>query len=120
MKPLDLTKPLQTRDGRPAKFLHKLQCVCRYPIVCVVGSANEEHVIHYNSSGSAQDHCETSADLINVPVKHVREYWVNLYDNETADIYNGRQGADNSRPCKLKRLACKKITIEFVDNEGLE
>ena len=120
MKPLDLTKPLQTRDGRPAKFLHKLDNPnSLYPISCVVGDPGKETVEHYSSTGEfcANQHQVNANDLINVPVKHVREYWVNLYTNDEGGLHRTKGIADAN--AVGGRLACKKITIEF-ENEGLD
>jgi len=118
MKPLDLTKPIQTRDGRPAKFLHKLKGEPDFPIVCVIDSSEDEQINYYNKDGLVRTGGSV-LDLINVPVKHVREYWVNGYEH-SCSFYNTREGceiADADNPSK--RLACVKITIPFEEGQGL-
>jgi len=67
MKPLDLTKPIQTRDGRPAKFLHKLDTQNQYRVVCVVnfGVCGKEFTVHFTETGEINSGSVTPHDLIN-------------------------------------------------------
>jgi len=120
MKPLDLTKPLQTRDGRPAKFLHKLDTPNQYPVTCVVnfGIKMMEFTGHFTELGEHNAGSVSKYDLINVPVKHVREYWVNLYRGRLGAIHTSKPDSDSS--ASHDRIACKKITIEFEEGEGLD
>ena len=120
MKPLDLTKPIQTRDGRPAKFLHKLDNPkAPFPVIAVTGPKGEEVQSSFTESGTyCASQNENCNDLINVPVKHIREYWVNCYDNGKELFWDTRERADTFY-ADSKRIACKKIAFEFEEGEGL-
>ena len=79
MTKLDLTKPVQTRDGRPVRIL----CMDRkskYPIVGLVlkkdGSETTESWLA--DGGYHYPACIGENDLINVPPKPVK-YFVNVY-----------------------------------------
>jgi len=123
MKPLDLTKPIQTRDGRPAKFLHKLDTSSPFCLVCILNSGipKSEYANHFNDQGVAGMFPHNDS-LVNVPVKHVREYWVNLYPvNKLVNCELGLHGSEDQadKSAGPNRLACKKITIPFEEGEGL-
>ena len=89
--------------------------------MAVVGTSGNENQTFVTETGRyMSDNRDNCNDLINVPVKHVREYWVNLYalDNiQTIAIHYSKEEADKNSLCI--RLACKKITISFEEGEGL-
>ena len=121
MKPLDLTKPLQTRDGRPARVICTDRNGVETSIVALVMVDGNEIPYCYTSNGC----CGTAPhplDLINAPVKHVREYWVNCYENGKELFWDTRERANERADtfyADSKRIACKKIVFEFEEGEGL-
>jgi len=79
MTNLDLTKPVQTRDGHPVRIL----CTDRknvYPVVGLVTEYGDEHVRSWPASGRFYADDPQGLDLINVPPKPVK-YFVNVYRN---------------------------------------
>lgn len=67
---LDLTKPIQTRDGRQAKFLHTVNNPdSDYPVFAVVtNSDGTEHVHGYTTAGAFFNGLPDDCDLVNLPV----------------------------------------------------
>jgi Zn-dependent alcohol dehydrogenase len=86
----DPTKPVQTRDGRPAKILcidlkhHRYQIAAR---VQMHHNARDETVVLFDKNGRKNyDNGEDeSIDLVNVPEKHVR--WVNIYKEKNGETF---------------------------------
>lgn len=81
----DLTKPVQTRDGRKARVI----CTDRvgeFPVVALVASKEEESIYAYTAEGRYYaDVQESPSDLFNIPdlmaeavgiINEVREYLV--------------------------------------------
>lgn len=72
-------KPVQTRDGRPARII----CFDRknrlYPIIALVDLGDYEDYISYTLDGCTNEHkkIENDRDLFMAPVKVTR--WVNVY-----------------------------------------
>jgi hypothetical protein len=64
---LDLTKPVQTRRGDPARVICKNR-VGKYPIIALVGP--HELVYGYTPQGEFEYGALTDADLVNVPEPH--------------------------------------------------
>ena len=88
---IDLTKPIQTRDGRAAQVLREFN-------VNMPDSLYRFSALHTRLDGSeySRDHCRDGAlyygtssnidDIINVPEKHTREFWVIHYKNGAMKI----------------------------------
>jgi hypothetical protein len=79
MKAFDPTKPVQTRDGRPARILCTDRASPLYPIVALVRTEKGGEVSHYvtETGQSWRDEQESGSDLVNIPEK--REGWINVY-----------------------------------------
>lgn len=115
---LDLSKPVQTRDGRKARII----CTDRkghghfdsLTIVALVKYDDAEVVHVYRQDGKSIDEGERSFDLINVPAKHVR--WVNFYPHPHAPCEHATREAADYAALKA-RIACVKV--EFAEGEGL-
>lgn len=84
MKKLDLTKPVQTRDGRAARIVStNLRGPC-YTIGALVTDENgKEDFQAYTLDGAfgAGAEIPNDWDLVNVPEKKVWERWFNIYPN---------------------------------------
>jgi len=111
----DPKKPVQTRDGRPARI------VCRdakgsYPIVAMIEIDGEEQPKTYTADGKFDRFGGLPLDLINIPTK--RTGWVNVYPPYEgsmqiaflSDAYRTREEADkDAAEC---RIACVQIEWE--------
>lgn len=88
-KPIDLTKPVQTRDGRPVEILRLNRVHPSYPVVALVTQPDgRQDTATYTAQGdtytaqgdtyinSASPHPN---DLVNVPPKVVSEAYLNIY-----------------------------------------
>ncbi len=116
MKPFSLERaiagdPIQTRDGRPAKFIAHVPEAGKasWTVISLIHGC-----IHTSQEdGLYGDDSEHAADLFMAPVKQTR--WLNLYSNGESSHYPAKSIADS---CALeRRLAC--IQIEFTAGEGL-
>lgn len=75
-KPFDLTKPVQTRSGRPVRIL----CTDRFgniQIVALVHEGHREIIVTAYVDGRLSREVECSHDLVNVP--KITEKFVNIY-----------------------------------------
>lgn len=129
---LDLTKPVQTRDGRRAQiFSHDGGTA--FPILGAVESAaNQGRPAHWNLQRwtpkgvfYATDAPSHGCDLVNVPQRIHRRVWVNVY-NDVVCIHQTRELADlRSVPAPwvtegaANRLACIPFDIDCCEGEGL-
>jgi hypothetical protein len=124
---LDLTKPVQTRDGRPARII----CTDRvgnFPVVALVPRKDGiEHINVYTCDGRASLRCNAHSDLIPVPQRHM--VWCNVYaEDPDLELHLGLHPApylsahisedEANRMARDSRLAC--IRIEFEEGEGLD
>ena len=119
-KPFDPTKPVQTRDGQPARII----CTDRkgaYPIVALISYTYGEDCCGYGRDGRFADGNQCHRDLINIPEKI--EGWVNVYSalsnlNVPALgrwLHPTKAAADAE--CGAGRIAC--IPISVSEGEGL-
>ena len=119
---LDPTKPVQTRDGRHARIITTTADNGLYPVIALVQdlpNAPCESLQSFTSAGrfSALGGW-TDKDLLNVPVKHTVEFWVNFYENPGKHaLHESRDFAD--RCAGVGRIACKKVTLTYTEGEGL-
>lgn len=99
-KPLDLSRPVRTRDGRAVRILctDRRQDGGLKPVVGLISTrCGEERICSWSSSGRCGSGSLT--DLINVPVK--REGWVNVYagvvnsKRRTLRLYDTRDEAES-------------------------
>lgn len=79
MTKLDLTKPVQTRDGRPVRILCTDR-VGKYQMVGLILEDGHEYVETWNLNGQKYEGIISDIDLINVPPKPVK-YFINVYRN---------------------------------------
>ena len=113
---IDFTKPVQNRIGQPVTILTTTR---RHPLYPVVGMVEDKDLVLYTDEGRCfADGREHDLDLMNVPVKHTREVWVNMYPEKTDLVgHKTRRIADDF--ASSDRIACIPITIEFEEGEGL-
>lgn len=97
---LDLTKPVQTRDGRPVRIL----CVDRKGSLPVVGLVpDRKNGVEWPHCWTADGHHghslmsdERGHDLINVPPKPVK-YYAHVYRRPNGCVWIGNCGADDGK-----------------------
>ena len=134
MNKIDLSKPLQTRDGLCTATILTTQARNNGPYVVIAKlknkSTGKEAIESYTLEGYfsilAQP-CYRSNDLINVPPKVLKlKYggWVNLYDppgvqNATGCLifYPTKDLADQN--AGVHRRACAEVVIEVTEGQGL-
>ena len=76
---LDLTKPMQTRDGQPVEIITTKGRYPKFPIVGYIGSF--EYLELWALDGSNRV-AQGRAELVNVPEpQRVVDFWVNVYPN---------------------------------------
>jgi len=116
------TKPIQTRDGKPARIL----CIDArgdLPIVALVGAPGEsEYVQRYTADGCAylgqRGTPSSRLDLINVPEKRVLHVWVNVHSDE--DVVIGYSSVDLAEQwARRDRVSCVYIVHEYTVGEGM-
>ena len=81
---LDLSKPVQTRDGRKVEILKTDLIASEYPIIAVVTSFSGKEFMHeYLPDGKLMINVNLhKADLINIPKPKKKKKvigWVNVY-----------------------------------------
>jgi hypothetical protein len=120
-KPLDLTKPVQTRDGRKVRII----CTDRKygnPIVALVDDM--EVVTRYSSDGKAGDWAikgNPDFDLVNTPEKFEVKGWVNVYRAASSGcLYLGGAVYDTRETAAASALtgAIASIPIHLTGNIG--
>lgn len=109
---LDLTKPVQTRDGRRVRILCTDRQDEKFPIIALVQDLFEcnERLYSYTKRGFANvGGGPSSCDLVNVPEK--RSMWVNVYEKANNDVCHStkREADKNQVP---GRIACIELTYE--------
>ncbi len=116
MNKLDLTKPVQTRDGRPVRIL----CTNRqhHAMGAVVGlitdGKGEETVASWDHDGTSSFRDGTSSALINVPA--TRRVRVMLYKTPAGELW-ARDMPMQSDTRTWELVAVKEV--EFTEGEGL-
>jgi hypothetical protein len=113
---LDLTKPLQMKNGKAVQLVHLLDKGKDYPIRVYDPAA--DNLLGYSLAGEYIVGVEDSRDLINVPEKVV--VYKNLWDGGTIG-YRDFESAEEAQKVAdeftkqnplLKRIACARV--EFV------
>ena len=123
---IDWTKPIQTRDGRKARYLGTLAGDYAYPIVVAVECRNEETVSYCSNCGVQNPSGkESTNDIINVPPQPVvHTTWLVVADmgrgicctplctSESAHCF-----AETQKRFGFKVFGIKRVTI--TEGEGL-
>ena len=113
MKPLDLTKPLQTRRGEHAELVYDGP-TGDFPLVVVVHFDDGTRDLRtYKRNGVLYNDENSSANLRNVPQRG--ECWVNIYPDGIPRAHRTRELAD--KYAGPNRIAC--VRVEYEEGEGL-
>jgi hypothetical protein len=115
LKPFDLKlaqegHPIQTRDGRPVKFIAHVPEVRLRKVIALV----DGEVGCFLETGTFNAGCFTPSDLFMAPVTHTK--WLNIYPSvKYTYAYSTKElAAENAGP---DRIACIQIT--YTEGEGL-
>jgi hypothetical protein len=121
---IDLTKPVQTRDGDEAR-IYAQDGGGEWPVhgavkgECGWESATWTAAGRYYEDGA---HQEYERDLVNIPERRRLTGWVNVYDYDATGVDNkvhlSRHNAD-ARADKAARIACVPIDLEYTVGQGL-
>ena len=118
MTNFDPTKPVQTRDGRPARIICTDKDQLQYSIVALVRDLSGVEVAKsYTATGQYHSGAGalSSSDLVNIPER--REMWLNVYPSGNVGAgFPSRARADEAVG-SYARTACLHIT--YTEGEGL-
>ena len=120
---LDLTKPVQTRDGRKARILCTDAHIGMPVIALVAEPSASERVVLYGADGNffADKTEESRNDLVNVPETRKLAGRVNVYEWGITSVRESKY--DETRPVRYEGcLACidlSKLNITYTVGEGL-
>ena len=106
----------QTRDGRPVRIETVDAPLERYPVVGYVLNGKWDLFTWSADGCHCISHGASPNDLVEIPKRHKRTVWVNLYPDrngahmtrELADAYGDKD-----------RIACLKLDLDFAEGEGL-
>lgn len=119
-RPLDVTRPVQTRDGRKVRlFETNLKNRNTRLAGIITMQDGEEFVAAWRADGRATNVREDPIDLVNGPQK--RQGWMNVYEASTPEMMNAviypTRAAADQRAADRRRLAC--LPVEFIEGTGL-
>ena len=111
-KTVDLTKPVQTRDGRPVEILRLNRIHPHYPVVALITQPDgRQDTATYTAQGSAQVNSVSPhpIDLANVPPKVLSEAYRSVYrDGGVGATFTTAQAA--KREASPNALGTIKLT----------
>lgn len=107
---LDMTKPVQTRDGRPVRIITWTEGPDKYPIVGVVEDELGGNLYCWTSEGNFLEGCKAyhDNDLINAPES--KSLYVNINEKGFTTSHQSRKIADD--------YSFGRIGLIRVDLEG--
>ena len=113
---LDLTKPVQTRDGVNVELINTRGRE-PYPILGYIGDSST--IVGWQSNGRRPSSHETTVDIINVPEpKRVVDFWVNVYPDNRGDVATHTTKEDATRWADDTRIDC--IHVRWTEGKGAE
>ena len=122
--PLDLTRPLQTRDGHEVR-IYATDGQGLYLIHGAVNMNGQWFVFSWGKEGRYFTDKEMPCDLVNAPApKHKLTTYLNIHDGGRHGVYaiayESKEQASNYMVGSDARVACIPITVEYSDFEGIE
>lgn len=108
-KPFDLTKPLQTRDGREVR-IYATDAGGEYPIHGAVKEGQGWLHEGWSIRGELVRGLERCLDLVNVPQKNVR--YLNIYPAEMDVIRTHATKELADSVAAIGRIACVRVEFE--------
>lgn len=114
---LDITRPVQTRDGRPVRIITWTEGTKEYPIVGVVEDDLGEVLYKWTSEGYFLKGCKAydDNDLINAPER--RSLYVNINEKGFTTSHQSRKIADDY---SFGRIGLIRVDLEDGAIVGFE
>ena len=115
-KPLDLTKPVRTLDGRPARII----CTDAstpgvatkpYPVVALVVNGLFENIYSYTREGRFADAPQHGANLVNVP--EPTTVWTNVYPSGGRYKLMGSYDTEAQAKSMASERAIAQVPVTF-------
>jgi len=107
----DPSKPVQTRDGRPARILCTDVKNDQFPICAAFWRNGVELADLFARDGKFYSDHECNSDLINIPEKRVG--YVNVYPHRIDSSFHlNRKSADLFASENVSRVACIRVEYE--------
>mgnify|MGYP003392857948 CR=1 FL=1 len=113
MKPIDWSRPVQTRAGNKARVICRdLMTKDKQPVIALITVADVELIHRFSLQGEYRiDNLQSAADLINAPERVER--WVNLYSPSSGMIGGYAESRSDAEDGAAEdRLAVIRITYE--------
>jgi hypothetical protein len=118
MKQFDPTKPCRTRDGREVR-IYATDGGRANAIHGAVSTPDGWLITNWKVGGyGITEAIENSYDLINIPARIKREFWVNVYEDGFSQCLKSKEDANRSAD-KSSRKACLRFEIDCEEGEGL-
>lgn len=116
-KLVDLSKPVQTRDGREVKIYttkgaHKIYLIVGEHLNC----GDEWEPTRWRADGTVEPNWPIERSLINVPQQHT--VWINVYRGQASMSFHHADKTSANKAFTEGRIACIEVT--FQEGEGLE
>lgn len=114
-KPFDPSKPVQTRDGKPAR-IHATDLDGSFPILATYYDGNQWRTLRVSPRGKYLSYAEENLDLINVPPPKVkRDFWLNIHKTGISSTFTSEEEATSvvkfsSWPFNWRTV---KVTAEY-------
>ncbi len=115
--PFDPTKPVQCRNGNPARIIFT-DAAGKYPIIALVTYPGcQESPVSFTAAGQYCGPRESPYDLINIVETRTLDRWVNIYPND--NLFGHVTPEEANRLACSDRVACIRITQTYTVGEGL-
>ena len=114
---VDWSKPIQTRDGRPARYLCEIKRKSLCTRLVAITTDGEEATMVVDMDGQTSGSWGWALNIINVPPKKLTgEFWVNIYPgNCSAGCHESKAEADCF--AASNRIACK--CVQWTEGDDL-
>jgi hypothetical protein len=113
---IDINKKYRTRNGREVR-IYATDGWSASPIHGAIKVEGDWRFSCWSASGI--HHQDRAYDLIEVPPRHTRTVWMNVYGKSTS-IWDSKKHADaRADRVTFDRIACIKVELDFEEGEGL-
>lgn len=120
MTKIEMGRFYRTRDGREVR-IYAVDGGGDQPVHGAINLDGEWECLVWRMDGRLSEYIETDTDLIEVKPRIKREVWVNVYRGRESQYYEIYDEYDDALEHHTKDtcIACKKITIDCDEGEGL-
>lgn len=119
---LDLTKPVQTRDGYPVRIL-ATDLRSEYPVVGIISHPDYDEVETWTLDGAFVSSDEHPDDLVNVPVE-TRRYFPTTKGRYSLQVWEYTVGSceaigfETLQECRYSGYHGPVVEVVFVDGQA--